>query len=64
MKPRLSCKEVRILATLHETGKLPRGKPGYAIATVQNKKLVCCTEAGWQLTLNGKQIARHLTGVT
>ena len=60
-KPRLNSYEVECLVRLHHRETVPRRlKP--ARNSLVLRKLVAWHETRFDLTLNGKKIARHLTG--
>ena len=58
-KVRLTSRAVAVLTAMH-AGEIPKRDPK-GRAELFNAGL-CCYVDSWQLTKNGKQIARHLTG--
>lgn len=62
-KPRLNSQAVAALVHMHRNhGGVPP-RLGMGRAALFNAGLVTYSERGWVLSLEGKQLARHLTGV-
>lgn len=62
-KPRFTCREVEALVRMHREETVP-DRLRSAKISLMARGFICCTYKGYALNLNGKKLARHLTGVS